>query len=505
MLTQRASGILLHPTSLPGTFGSGDLGEHAYRFVDWLKAAGQTYWQTLPIGEIGPGNSPYMSSSAFAGNVLMVDLAELGRQGWLSPGDLIPHPQFKENQVDYALTKSFRLRRLRLAALRFTANSSEVMRQAFSNFCEEEQDWLDDYALFMAIAEQQSWREWQQWPQALVRREDQALRQIEIDCAEDIVFWKFCQWSFSRQWLGLKSYARDRGVHLIGDVPIFVALQSADVWAHQSLFELDESGQPLVVAGVPPDYFSETGQLWGNPLYRWSEHEKNGYRWWIYRIKKSLQYTDLLRIDHFRGFAAYWQIQADAPNAIHGQWMLGPSEKLFYALEKAIPHLPIIAEDLGIITPDVVELRDKFGLPGMRILQFAFGEDESNHYLPHHYVANAVAYTGTHDNDTSKGWWNTISDHEREFAKRYLSCDGQHIQWDMIQALSKSIANTVIYPMQDVLGLGGDSRMNYPGLADGNWEWRFTWEQIQLDQTETLAKLSAENHRLCQTVSNTFQ
>lgn len=496
MLNQRASGILLHPTSLPGLFGLGDFGENAYRFVDWLEAAGQTYWQTLPMGEVGPGNSPYMSSSAFAGNVLLVDLAELASQGWLSPGDLIPHPKFETNRANYALAKPFRLKRLRLAALRFFANPSEKMRQAFANFCNEEKSWLHDYALFMTITEQENGREWNKWPQELVRREIQAMRAMESDNSDEIAFWKFCQWSFSRQWSKLKRYANERGIRIVGDVPIFVALQSADVWAHQELFELNENGQPLVVAGVPPDYFSETGQLWGNPLYRWNEHEKNGYQWWIDRLKKALQYADAVRIDHFRGFAAYWEIQADAPNAIHGKWVAGPGEKLFQAFENAIPNLPIIAEDLGIITPDVVELRDKFKLPGMRVLQFAFGEDENNHFLPHHYIPNTVAYTGTHDNDTTQGWWGTLSAHEKSFAQRYLGCDGKNIHWDAMRALGQSAANTVIFPMQDVLGLAGDCRMNYPGLAEGNWEWRFAWEQVQPEHAQELAKISGDSHRI---------
>jgi 4-alpha-glucanotransferase len=496
MITQRASGILLHPTSLPGPFGAGDLGADAYKFVDWLKAAGQTYWQVLPLGEIGPGNSPYMSSSAFAGSILLIDLVELAEHGWLNDDDLIPLPEFNADRANYELTKPFRIERLRRAAKRFFAQPNQKLHQAFVEFCELEQEWLHDYALFMAIAKQEEGREWSHWPHELVLREPLALRKVAIDCADEIAFWKFCQWGFARQWSNLKRYANERGVLIIGDVPIFVALQSADVWAHQTLFELNENGQPLVVAGVPPDYFSETGQLWGNPLYRWDAHEKTGYKWWIYRLKKALQLADLVRIDHFRGFASYWEVPTDAPNAIHGKWMPGPSEKLFKAFENAFPNLPIIAEDLGMITPDVIELRDQFQLPGMRVLQFAFGEDESNHFLPHHYIPNSVAYTGTHDNDTSVGWWNSLPDHQKSFVQQYLSCDGHNIQWEMMRALSNSKANTVIYPMQDVFGLPNTCRMNYPGLPEGNWEWRFTWGQIQHAQADAMLRMSVDHHRV---------
>lgn len=495
MLTNRASGILLHPTSLPGAFGAGDFGPDAYKFVDWLASAGQTYWQVLPLGETGPGNSPYMSSSAFAGNIHLIDLAELASQGWLTSDDLAPDPRFSADRVDYALIKSFHKERLRRAARSFFANHHDKSRWLYEEFCSAESAWLEGYALFMTIAGCENWREWDQWPKDLAFRNQQALLRMEMACAEDIAFWKFCQWCFMRQWLKLKQYANERGVRIIGDVPIFVAYQSADVWAHQGLFELDENGRPSVVAGVPPDYFSETGQLWGNPLYRWEIHEETGFSWWIARLRHALRLADVVRIDHFRGFAAYWEIPADAPNAIGGKWVAGPGEKLFDAFAKAFPRLSIIAEDLGLITPDVIELRDKFGLPGMRILQFAFGDGEGNHFLPHHYIQNTIAYTGTHDNDTSVGWWNTLSEHERTFAQHYLGCDGEAINWVMMRALSKSAANLVVFPMQDVLGLSSEHRMNLPGRPDGNWEWRFSWDQILPEHTMALAMMSAENGR----------
>ena len=499
MINNRTSGILLHPTSLPGPFGAGDLGANAYLFVDWLVDAGQTWWQVLPLGEIGPGNSPYMSPSAFAGNVLMIDLYELAHQGWLEEADLIPHPAFRHDRVDFALQSPFRLERLRRAARHFFASDNEAMHSAFSEFCLIECEWLDDYARFLTIAEQQDGLNWNLWPAALASRESQALSILDAVCLVKINFWKFCQWCFSRQWLQLKTYANERGVRLIGDVPIFVAYQSADVWAHPELFELDEAGFPAVVAGVPPDYFSETGQLWGNPLYRWDTHESTDYTWWKRRLQYAICSFDQVRIDHFRGFVDYWEVPASESTAINGRWMPGPGAKLFEAFEKAFTDLPIIAEDLGVITQEVAELRDRFALPGMRILQFAFAEDATNLFLPHNYIANTIAYTGTHDNDTLIGWWNTATDNEKNFASQYFGSEVVDVPWDMISALSGSVANTVIFPLQDVLCLSGEHRMNYPGRPDGNWEWRFSWEQVQPWNTIKLAKITASNgrSRLC--------
>ena len=392
--------------------------------------------------------------------------------------------------------RPFRMERLRRAARNFFASGHDEMHRSFTEFSIAESEWLDDYALFMTIADQEGLPEWDQWPKELAHRESQALRKIEQSHSDEIRFWKFCQWCFDRQWSKLRLYANEHGVHIIGDVPIFVAYQSADVWSHQELFELDENCRPRVVAGVPPDYFSATGQLWGNPLYRWDVHESTGYAWWIARLRRALQQTDLVRIDHFRGFAAYWEIPADAPNAINGAWVAGPGAKLFDAFEKSFPYLPIIAEDLGLITPDVIELRDKFKLPGMRVLQFGFGDGESNPFLPHHYVPNCVAYTGTHDNDTILGWWDTLSDHERTFAKVYLKSDGQDIQRDMMRAISDSKANIAIFTMQDVLGLNSDNRMNFPGQPTGSWEWRFSWGQVLPSHTQFLSKLALENGRI---------
>lgn len=495
MKNDRTSGVLLHPTSLPGPYGAGDLGANAYLFVDWLAGARQTCWQVLPLGEVGPGNSPYMSTSAFAGNMLLIDLQELAHQGWLTAEDLIPHAEFRRDRVDYSLQSPYRLERLRRAASRFFAAVDEALHAAYASFCQKEAAWLDDYALFMTIAEQQEWRNWNQWPEALANRDEQALSLLQAVCHTRINFWKFCQWCFARQWQQLKTYANQRGVRLIGDVPIFVAYQSADVWSDRALFELDEAGYPTVVAGVPPDYFSETGQFWGNPLYRWDVHEQTGYAWWIKRLQHALDNFDQVRIDHFRGFAEYWEIPANETTAVNGRWMPGPGAKLFAAFQQAFPDLPIIAEDLGEITPDVVELRDQFDLPGMRILQFAFAEDEANHFLPHNYIANTIAYTGTHDNDTTLGWWNTASDKEKAFVQQYLGAHVVDVPGDLMNALSASVANSVIFPMQDVLGLSGEHRMNYPGRAEGNWEWRFCWEQVQPWHTIKLADMTERHDR----------
>jgi len=493
-LSLRTSGILLHPTSLPGGYGCGDFGRSAYRFIDWLVSAGQSGWQMLPLGEVGPGNSPYMSSSAFAGSLMLIDPEELVEQGWLD-AQTLPAPDTASKRVDYRAVKQSRMALLHLAADRFRQQNNKRIHAAFARFCEEERHWLDDYTLFKSIWSSQSWRDWNEWPPGLAQRDPVALHSATTALADEIEFWKFCQWCFDRQWRKLKKYANANGIHLIGDVPIFVAYQSADVWAHQDLFKLDANGCPTVVAGVPPDYFSKTGQLWGNPIYCWERHAASGYAWWIARMKHALRQFDMVRIDHFRGFANYWAVPADESTAINGTWQPGPGESLFSAFKQAFKALPIIAEDLGLITPDVIALRDKFNLPGMRILQFAFGEDERNYFLPHHYIANSVAYTGTHDNDTSIGWWNTASDHEKDFARRYLQCDGSRINLDMIKALSASIANTVIFPLQDVLGLDGTHRTNFPGTASGNWEWRFSWEQISDRQTAELAALTERERR----------
>lgn len=489
----RSSGILLHPTSLPSPYGSGDFGAAAFHFVDWLAAAGQKMWQILPLGGIGPGNSPYMSSSAFAGNVLLIDLDDLRAHGWLNADDLALHAEFIEQRVDYSVVYQYRMDKLRLAASRFFADAQHTAE--FEAFCIAEQSWLDDYALFMALAEKFAWQDWAHWDAGLARREKMALAKAAVELEQQVGFWNFCQWCFFRQWRKLKQYANERGVQIIGDIPIFIAYQSAEVWARQDLFELGEDYLPAVIAGVPPDYFSATGQRWGNPLYRWPAHEKEGYAWWIERIRKTTELVDIVRIDHFRGFAGYWEIPASEQTAINGRWMPGPGENLFNAIQASLGTLPIIAEDLGIITPDVAALLEKFNLPGMRILQFAFGGGADNPYLPHNFKNNTVVYGGTHDNDTAFGWFNSASQRERAFACKYLNTEGEEINWDLIHAASESVADIAIHSFQDILGLGSEHRMNLPGKAEGYWEWRFTWEQVLPAHSERLYEISAVHGR----------
>ncbi len=485
----RVSGVLLHLTSLPGPHGSGDLGPGARHFVDWLVSAGQRWWQILPLGGIGSGNSPYMSSSAFAGNVLLIDLSDLAHRGWLEADELGPDRGFCDARVEFAAVVPWRMRCLAAAARRFAEQGSATERAAFEAFCAEQAEWLDDYALFMSLADAFDQRAWSEWPAALARRQPSALAAARLEHRARIDFWRFCQWCFFAQWHGLRAYANERGVMIVGDAPIFVSWQSADVWAHQRLFELDADGRPSVVAGVPPDYFSVTGQRWGNPLYRWAEHERDGYAWWVARLRRTFELVDVVRIDHFRGFAACWQIDADEPTAVNGRWVPGPGAALFDAVARALGELPIIAEDLGLITPDVTRLRKQFRFPGMRVLQFAFGGDSANLYLPHNHEADSVVYCGTHDNDTTAGWWRSADEPLRRHVCDYLGIDGGQICRDMIRAACASVADAAIHPMQDVLGLGSDSRMNTPGQASGCWEWRFTWSQVRPEHAQWLAHL----------------
>ena len=503
---QRHSGILLHPTSLPGPHGSGDLGPAAYHFVDWLLAASQTMWQVLPLGGIGPGNSPYMSPSAFAGNELLIDLAQLADAGWLSHTELAPPSVFNEFRVNYPANHHFRMTRLRLAAERFFADSRRDAQKKYLAFCEKSSGWLDDYALFMALDKQHggNGKIWQDWPAPLAQRKSKALGEAAASLSGECNFWRFCQWCFYSQWASLKEYANVRGIEIIGDMPIFVAAHSADVWANQQLFDLMAKGRPRVVAGVPPDYFSETGQLWGNPLYAWPAHAEEDYRWWVERMRTALSLCDVVRIDHFRGFESYWEIPANAETAVSGHWRAGPGRALFNALRSALETNPagktsalrIIAEDLGIITPEVNALRESVGLPGMRILQFAFDGHADNLYLPHNFQPNTVVYTGTHDNDTTRGWWSSLPVHEQDYVRRYLGTSGDSIEWDLIRAASASVAALSIIPMQDVLGLGTADRMNQPGVGEGFWEWRFSWTQVAPWHAERLAELTRLHGRV---------
>ena len=486
----RASGILLHPTSLPGPHGSGDFGPAAYHFVDWLVTGGQRLWQILPLGGIGPGNSPYMSTSAFAGNVLLIDLTELERQGWLTAADTAPMPGLEASRINFASVVPYRMDRLSRAAQRFATGATAAQRDAYAAFCLSQASWLEDYALFMALAEAHDWQDWCDWPPGLAARKPAALATARQQNQSRIDFWKFCQWSFYRQWNALRAYANAKGVKIVGDTPIFIAHMSAEVWAHQSLFELDGTGRPTVVAGVPPDFFSETGQRWGNPLYRWAEHAKDGFAWWVERVRRTFELVDIVRIDHFRGFAAHWEIPATEPTAVNGRWVAGPGEALFEAITKALGPMPIIAEDLGVITPDVDALRRRFAYPGMRILQFAFQGDATDRFLPHNHEPDTVVYAGTHDNDTVAGWWAAASDHERHFARGYLNTDGHDMPWTLIRAACASVADTAVHPLQDVLCLPTECRMNFPGQPSGWWVWRFEWHQVHPWHAERLAEFA---------------
>jgi 4-alpha-glucanotransferase len=490
----RASGVLLHPTSLPGPHGSGDFGPGAYHFIDWLASAGQKLWQILPLGGIGPGNSPYMSSSAFAGNVLLIDLGELRQRGWLTHDDLQPEAGFVDGRVNFDAVIPFRMERLSRAAAAFAANTNEAERDDLATFCETHSNWLADYALFMSLCEAHASGDWCAWPAALAQREPEALARARLQHAQRIGFWEFCQWCFFRQWHALKAYTNQRGIEIIGDAPIFIAHQSAEVWARQDLFELDATGRPTVVAGVPPDAFSATGQHWGNPLYRWSAHKAEGYAWWVERIRRSFELVDIVRIDHFRGFEAYWEIQASERTAIHGRWVHGPGAAIFKAIAGALGPLPVIAEDLGVITPAVLALRKRFQFPGMRILQFAFGGGNDNLYLPHNHEPDAAVYAGTHDNNTTQGWWSSASPAEQQHVRDYLGLGNrsdvaEQIHWHLIRAACASVADTAVHTMQDVLGLGGEHRMNFPGQGASWWAWRFSWSQVNPAHAQQLRHL----------------
>jgi 4-alpha-glucanotransferase len=486
----RASGVLLHPTSLPGPHGSGDLGQAAYHFVDWLQSSGQSLWQTLPLGGIGPGNSPYMSTSAFAGNLLLIDLTDLQQHGWLDAGVLATAPQADPQRIDFATMVPWRMQRLYEAANAFAAQASADDHADYQAFCQQHGSWLDDYALFMALCEEHGWADWCTWPAALATRQADALAQAKARHAQRIAFFQFCQWRFYRQWAALRSYAHSKGVRMVGDAPIFIAYTSAEVWARQDLFELDAQGQPTVVAGVPPDYFSATGQRWGNPLYRWQAHASEGYAWWIERIRRTLELVDIVRIDHFRGFADYWEIPASEPTAVKGRWLPGPGVALFDAIAKALGPVPVIAEDLGELSPAVKTLMAQTGFPGMSILQFAFGDTAENPFLPHNHKHHSVVYTGTHDNDTSVGWWAKANEREHHHARAYLGTDGHDIAWALMRAASASVADMAIHPMQDILALPSEHRMNLPGSGSGWWVWRFEWSQVHPWHGQRLAEMT---------------
>lgn len=478
MKFKRASGILLHPTSLPGADGIGDLGPAAYQWVDFLASAGCSYWQVLPLGPTGYGDSPYQCFSAFAGNPYLVSPTLLLNDGLISRQDLVDRPSFPTNTIDFGSAIKWKLTLLRRAFDHFQAHPTASLKNEFAAFRAEESEWLDDFCLFMAIKEAHFGGSWGGWEVDLRKRNSQALAEFRADHEQDVMRFAFQQFLFFRQWGALRKYAAKKNIHIVGDAPIFVAYDSADAWSHPELFYLDKQGQPTVVAGVPPDYFSPTGQLWGNPLYRWEAHAKEGYNWWIARLKATLKTVDIVRLDHFRGFAGYWEVPAGNPTAEIGKWVKGPGELFFDALMAAFGDLPLIAEDLGEITPDVVALRDRYEFPGMRIFQFAFGSGPDDKFLPHNYTHNSVVYTGTHDNNTARGWYDTAPEKERDFCRRYLARSGEDISWDMIRGAWSSIACLALAPLQDLLNLGNDARMNFPGKASGNWGWRMSQDAL---------------------------
>jgi 4-alpha-glucanotransferase len=474
---RRSAGILLHPTSLPGPYGIGDLGEAAYAWVDALVAAKQTWWQILPLGPTGYGDSPYQCFSASAGNPYLISPQALVEDGLLKRPDLAG-VSFPAGRVDYGPVIAFKVGILTQAWKNFQAGRAPFLRPLFEAFCAQHADWLEDFALFMALKDAHGGVNWHQWPEEWILRQPPALERARHRLADAVGQHRFSQFLFFRQWRALKNYANARGVRLIGDIPVFVSSDSADVWANPQLFLLDERRRPKVVAGVPPDYFSATGQLWGNPLYNWKALKQTGYGWWVARLRATLEQVDLIRLDHFRGFEAYWEIPAGMLTAEVGHWVPGPGADLFEVLREALGGLPLIAEDLGVITPEVEALRQQFRLPGMRILQFAFGGATEARFLPHNYERNTVVYTGTHDNDTTRGWYAGITEKERHFLRRYTAQDGSDVAWDLIRLAWASVADYALAPLQDVLNLGTEARMNLPGRPWGNWRWRYTPEML---------------------------
>jgi len=499
----RASGILLHPTSLPGRFGIGDLGSEAYRFADLLADMHQHLWQVLPLGPTGYGNSPYQCLSVFAGNPLLISPEKLVADGFLEPSHLDSAPAFPDDKADYDSVIRFKLPLLSASYERFAAQASPAQEEQFEAFCTQNASWLNDYALYMALKESRGLSAWNTWDDDIRARRPEALRFWRDKLAHEIRSHQYQQYQFFRQWSEFKEYCHRRSIRLIGDMPIFVALDSAEVWSRPDIFNLDDRGRPTVVAGVPPDYFSDTGQLWGNPLYRWDVMARDGYTWWIDRFRALRALVDVIRVDHFRGFESYWEVPGTATTAMNGRWVPGPGAELFRAVQQALGDLPLIAEDLGVITPEVDALRDELGLPGMRVLQFAFGSDaKADEYKPHNYPRNCVVYTGTHDNNTTVGWFSDVAARdttqtaeekksERDMALKYIGSDGQHIHRDFIRLALMSVAHTAIFPMQDVLGLGSEARMNLPGTARGNWRWRFTFDMLTDETRDMIRELTA--------------
>lgn len=523
MNNKRKSGILLHPTSFPSSYGIGDLGQSAYNFIDFLVKAKQKIWQILPLGHTSFGDSPYQSFSTFAGNPLLISPDILVKKELLSKKDILDIPEFNQNKVDYGLVINYKTELYKIAYKNFKEKDNKDLKGKFQKFCNENSEWLDDYALFISLKnyfiqkrtntfETPEYKEykkeniknmsensindcfygasWTSWPKDIVQRKSAAINKWTETLKDDIEYYKFLQFEFFSQWIDLKKYANNNEIEIIGDIPIFVASDSADTWANKDLFHLDSNGYPTEVAGVPPDYFSETGQLWGNPLYDWEEHKKTGYSWWIKRIENTLKIVDILRIDHFRGFETYWSIPYGEKTAINGKWKKGPNRQIFDAINQKLGKLPIIAEDLGELTEEVYELRDCLEFPGMKILQFAF-DTSKNDYLPHNYTTdNCLIYTGTHDNDTTIGWYNKLDNDTKDFLRRYLNVSGDDIAWDLIRLAFSSCARYAIIPIQDIMCLDAESRTNIPGKPEGNWQFRYTEDMLLDNMAEGLKYLS---------------
>jgi 4-alpha-glucanotransferase len=493
-LFRRSSGVLLHPTSLPGPYGIGDLGPEAYRWVDALSLARQGWWQVLPLGPTGYGDSPYQCFSAFAGNVNLISPDLLCHEGLISKPDRVLESK-DADPVDFQAGGALKRRLLAEAWTVIKDGSDRRWRHSLEAFREQEKAWLDDFSLFVALKDAHGGGRWQDWEPELVRRKPSALERARQQWAEERERIELGQFLFFLQWNELKMYAARYGVRIIGDLPIFISSDSADVWANQELFQLDANGLPRVVAGVPPDYFSETGQLWGNPLYDWEALKQSGYDWWVRRLAATLRLVDVVRLDHFRGFEAYWEVPGDRTTAEIGRWVPGPGSDLFEALLRGLGDLPVIAEDLGVITPEVDRLRQQYNLPGMRILQFAFGGMVEPRFLPHRYEPNTIVYTGTHDNDTTVGWYQNLSENELKALRSYVPEVGKDVAWALVRTAWASVADLAVAPAQDLLGLGSESRMNRPGVALGNWGWRLRTGQLTDSVLERLADLTTTYER----------
>ena len=475
MKPNRSAGVILHPTCLPSRYGIGDLGPTAAAYVEWLAGAGASWWQVLPLHPPGPGNSPYSAISTFAGNELLISPDLLVEDGVLTDAEVAEVPELPAEWVEFDAVKTYKTGLLRRAYICFRDTAPNKLVRQLSAFREKHRAWLSDYALFRAIRDSRDGAPWYEWPRPLATRESQALINWMQEHRQEVDFVEFCQFFFFRQWAALRDWASEMGVRIFGDVPIFVARDSAEVWAHPELFLLDEDGDPTVVAGVPPDYFSESGQLWGNPLYDWEHMAGDGYSWWISRLRHTLELVDLVRLDHFRGFASYWEVPATAETAVTGRWRPGPGRPFFDAVREALGDLPLVAEDLGEITPDVIALRDEIDIPGMAILHFAFSPEPRSTFIPYALERNMVVYTGTHDNNTTAGWYlEDASEAEKDLLRRYAASSGREIHWDLIRLAMASVADTAIVPHQDLAGLGADCRMNTPAVGEGNWRFRIT-------------------------------